>query len=77
MNSENWFGTIFVIRRTGGDGHKIPLVRSKCLLGRADDCDIRIQLPTVSREHCKIAVNQSDQVRPFFNSCQIFALDFE
>ena len=66
-----FYGSIVVIRRSGVDGSIFPLVSSECLLGRADGCDIRIQLPTVSREHCKISVNQSDQVRLFFKSKEI------
>ena len=69
-----FYGSIVVIRRSGVDGSIFPLVSSECLLGRADGCDIRIQLPTVSREHCKISVNQSDQVRPFLILIKSFLL---
>ena len=57
-----FYGSIVVIRRSGVDGSIFPLVSSECLLGRAEGCDIRVQLPTVSREHCRISVNQSEQV---------------
>ena len=57
-----FYGHIVVIRRSGVDGSIFPLVSSECLLGRAEGCDIRVQLPTVSREHCRISVNQSEQV---------------
>ena len=52
-----------MIRRSGVDGSIFPLVSSECMLGRDEGCDIRVQLPTVSGEHCKISVNASDQVR--------------
>ena len=29
---------------------------------RSDDCDIRVQLPEVSREHCKLVVTETGQV---------------
>ena len=58
-----FYGSIVVIRRTGLDGSIFPLVSSECLLGRGEHCDIRVQLPTVSGEHCKITINNSDQVR--------------
>ena len=58
-----FYGSIVVIRRTGLDGSIFPLVSSECLLGRSEHCDIRVQLPTVSGEHCKITINNSDQVR--------------
>ena len=57
-----FYGSIVVIRRSGVDGSIFPLVSSECLLGREEGCDIRVQLPTVSREHCRISVNQSEQV---------------
>ena len=58
-----FYGSIVVIRRTGLDGSIFPLVSSECLMGRAEGCDIRVQLPTVSGEHCKVTINNSDQVR--------------
>ena len=66
-----FYGSIVVIRRSGVDGSIFPLVSSECLLGREEGCDIRVQLPTVSREHCRISVNQSDQVSQmnFSNNC--------
>lgn len=60
-----FFGSIVVIRRSGQDGSIFPLVSSDCMLGRAEGCDIRVQLPTVSGEHCRISVNHSEQVRNF------------
>ena len=43
-------------------GVKKPLINIKgeCLFGRAEECDIRIDLPTVSREHAKLKVQVSD-----------------
>ena len=78
MSNENpknpeLFGIIVVQRRSGGDGHVIPLVKPECLLGRADNCDIRIQLPTASRFHCKINVCY-DQVRSFLILIKSFLL---
>ena len=31
-----------------------------CILGRAEGCDIRIQLPIVSKEHAKVSVHVKD-----------------
>ena len=33
----------------------------ECLLGRGEGCDIRIQLPVVSKEHARIKVQAVDQ----------------
>eukprot|EP00092_Neocalanus_flemingeri_P090503 GFUD01114642.1.p1 GENE.GFUD01114642.1~~GFUD01114642.1.p1 ORF type:complete len:197 (+),score=41.33 GFUD01114642.1:70-660(+) len=53
-------GCIVVIKRSGADGSTFPLVNEECLLGRAEGCDIRIQLPIVSKEHAKISVKVLD-----------------
>ncbi|XP_053524498.1 proliferation marker protein Ki-67 [Artibeus jamaicensis] len=49
-------GRLVTIKRSGGDGAHFPLSLSTCLFGRGVECDIRIQLPVVSRQHCKIEV---------------------
>ncbi|KAI2658705.1 Proliferation marker protein Ki-67 [Labeo rohita] len=54
-------GKIVVIKRNGGDGTEFPLTTS-CLFGRKLDCDIRIQLPQVSKEHCKIELNENKEL---------------
>nr|XP_046224924.1 proliferation marker protein Ki-67 isoform X2 [Oncorhynchus gorbuscha] len=54
-------GKIVVIKRSGGDGTEFPLTAS-CLFGRKPDCDIRIQLPHVSKEHCRIELNENKEV---------------
>lgn len=54
-------GKIVVIKRNGGDGTEFPLTAS-CLFGRKMDCDIRIQLPQVSKEHCKIELNENKEL---------------
>uniref|UniRef100_UPI00398E9282 proliferation marker protein Ki-67 isoform X2 n=1 Tax=Pristiophorus japonicus TaxID=55135 RepID=UPI00398E9282 len=56
------YGKIIVIKRTGTDGYNFPLTSSSCLFGRKTDCDIRIQLPHVSKEHCKLEVNENNEV---------------
>lgn len=54
-------GKIVVIKRSGGDGTAFPLTGT-CLFGRVADCDIRIQLPHVSKEHCRIDLNENKEV---------------
>ncbi|XP_015673156.1 proliferation marker protein Ki-67 [Protobothrops mucrosquamatus] len=60
------FGKIVVIKRNGTDGTYFPLTANSCLFGRKKECDIRIQLPHVSKEHCKIEVNEN-KVAVLFN----------
>ncbi|XP_041065757.1 proliferation marker protein Ki-67 isoform X2 [Carcharodon carcharias] len=56
------YGKVIVIKRTGADGYNFPLTSSSCLFGRKADCDIRIQLPHVSKEHCKLEVNENNEI---------------
>nr|XP_008104893.1 PREDICTED: antigen KI-67 isoform X1 [Anolis carolinensis] len=56
------YGKIVVIKRNGADGTHFPLTASSCLFGRKKECDIRIQLPEVSKEHCKIEINENKEV---------------
>ena len=58
-------GSIVVIKRSGVDGSVFPLVNGDCLMGRAEGCDIRVQLPTVSEEHCRVEVNENGEVNLF------------
>ena len=52
-------GSVVVIRRSGKDGATLDWDSSKpgLLLGRHEDCDIRVQLPTVSRRHATLSVD--------------------
>ncbi|KAI4807607.1 hypothetical protein KUCAC02_027405 [Chaenocephalus aceratus] len=54
-------GKIVVIKRSGGDGTEFSLTGT-CLFGRVAECDIRIQLPHVSKEHCRIDLNENKEV---------------
>ena len=40
------------------------IVLQECLLGRGEGCDIRIQLPVVSKEHARIKVQAVNQQVP-------------
>ncbi|XP_054975100.1 proliferation marker protein Ki-67 [Sorex araneus] len=53
-------GRLVTIKRSGADGAPFPLTLSSCLFGRDIECDIRIQLPVVSKQHCKIEVHQQE-----------------
>ncbi|XP_039691927.1 proliferation marker protein Ki-67 isoform X2 [Pteropus medius] len=58
-------GRLVTIKRSGVDGPHFPLSLSTCLFGRGIECDIRIQLPVVSKQHCKIEI--SGQKATLFN----------
>uniref|UniRef100_A0A8C5WG54 FHA domain-containing protein n=1 Tax=Leptobrachium leishanense TaxID=445787 RepID=A0A8C5WG54_9ANUR len=56
------FGEIIVIKRNGSDGTHFPLTATTCLFGRQAECDIRIQLPHVSKEHCRVEVKGNKEI---------------
>ena len=66
------YGKIVVIKRNGEDGAHFPLVQAACHFGRSNDCDIRIQLPMVSKEHARIDVTEQKQVI----SSSVFLISF-
>ena len=63
-----------MIKRSGVDGSVFPLVNGDCLMGRAEGCDIRVQLPTVSEEHCRVEVNENGEVNLFARYNFVFHL---
>ncbi|KAG1670551.1 Proliferation marker protein Ki-67 [Nymphon striatum] len=52
------FGYIVVIKRTEEDGTRFPLLFEQCMFGRSAECDIRVQLPNVAKEHCKLEIDK-------------------
>nr|XP_030871216.2 proliferation marker protein Ki-67 isoform X3 [Gorilla gorilla gorilla] len=59
---------LVTIKRSGVDGPHFPLSLSTCLFGRGIECDIRIQLPVVSKQHCKIEINEQEAILHNFSS---------
>ena len=54
-------GFVVVVRRTGAEGSSFPVVADSCTIGRHSDCDVRVQLPTVSRQHCRVDIGPDGQ----------------
>ncbi|XP_077880395.1 proliferation marker protein Ki-67 [Ictidomys tridecemlineatus] len=61
-------GRLVTIKRSGADGAHFPLSLSSCLFGRGTECDIRIQLPVVSKQHCKIEIKEQKAILCNFSS---------
>nr|XP_034345919.1 proliferation marker protein Ki-67 isoform X2 [Arvicanthis niloticus] len=59
---------LVTIKRSGEDGAHFPLSLSSCLFGRSIECDIRIQLPVVSKKHCRIEVKEEEAILYNFSS---------
>lgn len=49
-----YYGKIVVIKRNGQDSASFELSDPNYLFGRAERCDIRIQLASIGEEHCRI-----------------------
>ncbi|MCX5645762.1 MAG: FHA domain-containing protein [Phycisphaerae bacterium] len=50
--------SLVLLKKNGG--HKtFPLAGNVTVIGRRDDCDLRIPLPMVSRRHCQLSLNGS------------------
>ncbi|XP_048192034.1 proliferation marker protein Ki-67 [Perognathus longimembris pacificus] len=61
-------GRLVTIKRSGVDGARFPLSLSSCSFGRDIECDIRIQLPVVSKLHCRIEVSGQEATLYNFSS---------
>lgn len=46
--------TSLILVRPGSQKREVPLNRAKSVIGRRDDCQIRIPLSSVSRQHCEL-----------------------
>lgn len=54
INEQLPYGKIIVIKRSGQDSASFDLLDSAYVFGRSESCDIRIQIPSVSEEHCRV-----------------------
>ncbi|KAJ2080004.1 hypothetical protein H4R24_003376 [Coemansia sp. RSA 988] len=54
--TEPKYGYLVVVSRSGVDGKAFPIHNNRVLIGRKETCDIRMQIPQVSKEHCVIRV---------------------
>jgi pSer/pThr/pTyr-binding forkhead associated (FHA) protein len=43
--------------RADGQKRDVPMKRARLVIGRKKECDLRIPVPSVSREHCEIKVD--------------------
>ena len=46
--------TSLILVRPGSQKREVPLKRERSVIGRRDDCQIRIPLGSVSRQHCEL-----------------------
>lgn len=53
---------VLVMFRADGERRSFPLLREVTVIGRREDCDLRIPLTEVSRKHCRL-VRSGDRVR--------------
>ena len=53
---------VLVMFRNDGERRSFSVVRDITVLGRREDCDLRIPLGDISRKHCRI-IRSQDSVR--------------
>lgn len=65
-----------VLLRKNGSHKAFPLPSAVTVIGRRDDCDLRIPLPMVSRRHCQLRLSQdSVELRDLESRCGTFVND--
>jgi pSer/pThr/pTyr-binding forkhead associated (FHA) protein len=65
-----------VLLKKNGTHKAFPLTGNVTVIGRRDDCDLRIPLPTVSRRHCVLNLNKdSMELRDLGSHCGTFVND--
>ena len=50
-------GVVMVMFRADGQRRSFSITRDMTVIGRREDCDLRIPLSDVSRKHCRMIVN--------------------
>ena len=50
-------GVVMVMFRADGQRRSFSITRDMTVIGRREDCDLRIPLSDVSRKHCRLIVN--------------------
>lgn len=48
--------TVLILFPTHGAPRHFPITKPRTTIGRGQDCDLRIPLPSVSRHHCQIVI---------------------
>src|SRR3954465_36685 len=55
-------GVVMVMFRADGQRRNFPISRDMTVIGRREDCDLRIPLGDVSRKHCRL-IKDGDALR--------------
>ena len=63
LQCQSPYGLIVVLKRDGRDSASFELTDTEYTFGRASDCDIRIQLASISETHCRLRRNAHGHVR--------------
>ena len=62
MNVLSEHGRIVVLKKDGTEGAFFDITREDIIIGRDANCDIRIKLPSVSRKHVRIYLDENGEV---------------
>jgi len=62
-----------VLFKKNGSHKAFPLTSDVTVIGRRHECDLYVPLPTVSRKHCQLSVNdQTLEIRDLNSTCGTF-----
>lgn len=62
-----------VISKPDGTSRNFPIVKQHTVVGRGRECDLRVPLQSVSREHCELILDQGRlKVKNLNNTGQTF-----
>jgi pSer/pThr/pTyr-binding forkhead associated (FHA) protein len=62
-----------VLLKKNGSHKTFALPSKVTVIGRREDCDLRVPLPTVSRRHCQLRLNQNSvELRDLESRCGTF-----
>ncbi|KAJ1896762.1 antigen identified by monoclonal antibody Ki-67, partial [Coemansia sp. IMI 209127] len=62
MSIQPKYGHLVIVSRSGADGKAFPMHHARVTIGRKETCDIRMQRPQVSKEHCIIRAVSNEMV---------------
>lgn len=55
-------GYITTLKPNGDSGGSYPMTQIKSVIGRGEDCSIRILIPSIANKHCEIRAPINKQV---------------
>jgi len=79
--NQTLLGTLLIIKKSGNIGKGLRWYNDRTstglTIGREEQCDVRVQIPTASRRHCRISYQQSSPCASASSSASLSSLDIQ